>query len=80
MVEQGNRSVNDSIRVGEQNLDAGLGCSSTSMNATWHSAIKTTPYELVFGRKFGRQNHLDHQRVVYTLEDEAVPLEEFDKQ
>ena len=51
------------------------------MNATWHSAIKTTPYELVFGRKFNWRNHLDdHQRIAYTPEDEATPLEEIYEQ
>lgn len=29
-----------------------------SMNATYHQFIKTTPYELVFGRKFDWRKHL----------------------
>ena len=51
-----------------------------SMNATWHSAIKTTPYDLVFGGKFNLRNHLDHhQRIEYTSEGEAILLEEIDE-
>ena len=51
------------------------------MNATWHSATKTTSYEPAFGRKFNWRNHFDHhQRIAYTPEDGATPLGEIDEQ
>ena len=84
LVGQRNCSVKDSIRgwkaeSGRQEWSVALPKICWSMNATWHSAIKTTPYELVFGRKFNWRNHLDHhQRIAYTLEDGATPLGEID--
>ena len=86
LAEQGNCSVKDSIRAWKaeprrQDWSAILPEKCCFMNATWHSAIKTTLYELVFGRKFNWRNHLDHhQRIAYTPEDEATPLGEIDEQ
>ena len=83
LVEQGNRLVKDSIHAwkaesGRQDWSAALTEICWSVNATWHSAIKTVPYELVFGRKSSWLNHLDHHhQIVYTLEDEAT-LEEIE--
>jgi len=55
LVEQGNNSVKDSLRAwkaeaGRKDWSAALPEICWSMNATYHRSIKTTPYELVFGR------------------------------
>jgi hypothetical protein len=84
LVEQGNNSVKDSLRAwkaesGRKDWTAALPEICWSMNATLHGAIKTTPYELVFGRKFNWRNHLSHhQRVIYSPPDEPIPIEEQD--
>ena len=86
LVEQGNNSVKDSLRAwkaeaGRKDWSAALPEICWSMNATYHRSIKTTPYELVFGRRFNWRNHLSHHsRVTYLPPDEEIPLEEQDAQ
>jgi len=71
LVKQGNNSAKDSLRAwkaeaGREDWSAALPEICWSMNATYHRSIKTTPYELAFGRRFNWRNHLSHHsRVTY---------------
>ena len=84
LVEQGNSSVKDSLRAwkeesGRKDWASALPEICWSMNATYHRSIKTTPYELVFGRKFDWRKHLSHhERISYTPPNEDIPLMEQD--
>jgi len=79
LVEQGNSSVKDSLRAwkaesGRKDWASALLEICWSMNATYHQAIKTTPYELVFGRKFDWRKHLSHhEHISYTPPNEDIP-------